>query len=201
MDKDKAKHKLSYAIAVQIAQNLTQNGFNDLDPSAFTEGIIDVIENNDLQLSAEEVNQAIEAHYAIFKEKAMEENDGEGKAFLIDNSKKEGVITLPSGLQYRIINKGNGKKPTLDSFVTTHYTGRTIHGKVFDSSIDRGEPASFPVNGVIKGWTEILQLMSVGEKIELTIPSELAYGEQGAGPDIPPYSTLIFELELLEVKP
>jgi FKBP-type peptidyl-prolyl cis-trans isomerase FklB len=123
----------------------------------------------------------------------------DGKKFLADNSKRENVITLPSGLQYEIMKAGEGPKPNLEDKVTTNYHGTLIDGTVFDSSVDRGEPASFPVNGVIKGWTEALQLMPVGSKWKLFVPYDLAYGERGTGPQIGPYTTLIFEVELISI--
>jgi len=199
MDIKNASERLSYAIGVQIAGNLKQNGFEELEPKSFSEGIIDILEDNKLQIPFEEVQQAINSHYESFQAKAKEENVEAGIAFLNENKNKEGVVELPSGLQYRILSKGKGAKPTEKDFVTTHYEGKTIDGKVFDSSFQRGEPAKFPVNGVIKGWTEALQLMSVGDKFELFVPQDLAYGDQGAGADIPPYSTLIFEVELLAI--
>lgn len=199
MDTKNANERLSYAIGVQIAGNLKQNGFEELEPKSFSEGIIDILEDNELKISFEEVQQAINAHYEKFQAKAKEENAEAGITFLNENKQKEDVIELASGLQYRVISKGEGAKPTEKDLVTTHYEGKTIDGKVFDSSFQRGEPAKFPVNGVIKGWTEALQLMSVGDKFELFVPQDLAYGDQGAGPDIPPYSTLIFEVELLAI--
>jgi FKBP-type peptidyl-prolyl cis-trans isomerase FklB len=201
MDKKDNKQRLSYAVGVQIAGNLKQNGFEELEPASFSEGILDIIQDNDLQISFEEVQEEINAHYTKIQAKAKEENLEAGMIFLENNKEKEGVIVLPSGLQYRIISKGdeNGSTPTLTDMVTTNYEGKTIDGKVFDSSFQRGEPATFPVNGVIKGWTEALQLMHVGDKYELFVPSDLAYGEQGAGADIPPYSTLIFDVELIKI--
>ena len=199
MDIKNATERLSYAIGVQIAGNLKQNGFEELEPKSFSEGIKDILEDNNLQISFEEVQEEINAHYAKFQAKAKEDNAEAGIAFLNENKKREDVVELPSGLQYRVLSKGDGPKPTDKDFVTTHYEGKTIDGKVFDSSFQRGEPAKFPVNGVIKGWTEALQLMSVGDKFELFVPQDLAYGDQGAGPDIPPYSTLIFEVELLGI--
>jgi len=199
MDTKNANERLSYAIGVQIAGNLKQNGFEELEPKSFSEGIMDILEDKNLQISFEEVQEEINAHYAKFQAQAKEENADAGIAFLTENKNREDVIELPSGLQYRVISKGEGAKPTDKDFVTTHYEGKTIDGKVFDSSFQRGEPAKFPVNGVIKGWTEALQLMSVGDKFELFVPQDLAYGDQGAGPDIPPYSTLIFEVELLGI--
>jgi FKBP-type peptidyl-prolyl cis-trans isomerase FklB len=123
----------------------------------------------------------------------------EGANYLQENAKREGVTTLPSGLQYEVIKDGTGSIPTLEDNVTTHYHGTLVDGTVFDSSVDRGEPASFPVGGVIKGWTEALQLMSVGSKWKLYVPYDLAYGERGAGAQIGPYSTLIFEVELISI--
>lgn len=199
MDIKNADERLSYAIGVQIAGNLKQNGFEELEAKSFSEGIVDILEDNKLQISFEEVQEEINAHYEKFQAKAKEQNAEVGIAFLNENKQKEDVIELPSGLQYKVITKGDGAKPTEKDFVTTHYEGKTIDGKVFDSSFQRGEPAKFPVNGVIKGWTEALQLMSVGDRFELFVPQDLAYGAQGAGADIPPYSTLIFEVELLGV--
>jgi len=199
MDIKNADERLSYAIGVQIAGNLKQNGFEELEAKSFSEGIVDILEDNKLQISFEEVQEEINAHYEKFQAKAKEQNAEVGIVFLNENKQKEDVIELPSGLQYKVITKGDGAKPTEKDFVTTHYEGKTIDGKVFDSSFQRGEPAKFPVNGVIKGWTEALQLMSVGDRFELFVPQDLAYGAQGAGADIPPYSTLIFEVELLGV--
>jgi FKBP-type peptidyl-prolyl cis-trans isomerase FklB len=201
MDKKDDKQRLSYAVGIQSAGYLKQSGFEELEAEAFSEGIMDILQDNDLQISFAEVQEEINAHYAKFLAKAKEENSEVGNAFLAENKDKEGVITLPSGLQYRVISKGDedGPMPKLTDTVTTNYEGKTIDGKVFDSSFQRGEPASFPVNGVIKGWTEALQLMHVGDKFELFVPSDLAYGEQGAGADIAPYSTLIFMVELIKI--
>lgn len=199
MDASKKNERLSYAVGVQIASNLKQNGFEELEPSALAEGIVDIVKDQKLKISFEEVQHEINSHYETFQAQAKEENAEAGMAYLKKNKEKEGVVELPSGLQYRVLKQTDGDKPGLNDVVTTHYEGRTIDGKVFDSSFQRGESAQFPVSGVIKGWTEALQLMAVGEKWELVVPSELAYGEQGAGADIPPYSTLIFEVELLDI--
>ncbi len=193
------QERLSYAVGVQIAGNLSQSGFNDMDTDILMNGITDVLAKKELALNTEEVLAAINESYEEFKSKAEGENDSAGKAFLEENKKKEGIIELPSGLQYRIVKEGIGAKPTLTDNVTTHYEGKTIDGNIFDSSYQRNEPASFPVNGVIAGWTEALQLMSEGAAYELFIPSELAYGKQGAGVDIAPNSTLIFKVELVSV--
>jgi FKBP-type peptidyl-prolyl cis-trans isomerase FklB len=200
MELKSKKDKLSYAVGVQIGANLVQSGFDDMDHDVLLKGITDVLAQKDILMNPEEVMKVINESYEAFKKKAETENAKAGKAFLDENKKKDGVITLPSGLQYRVLNEGKGgAKPTIDSTVTTHYEGTTIEGKVFDSSFQRGEPATFPVNGVIAGWTEALQLMSVGDTYELVIPSDLAYGPQGAGNDIAPNSTLVFKVELLGV--
>jgi FKBP-type peptidyl-prolyl cis-trans isomerase FklB len=199
MDHKNQKDRLSYAVGVQIAENLVQNGFEELEPQALVEGIIDIVKDQKLQITMEEVSAVINAHYEDFKSRARKENAAVGEQFLKKNKEKEGVVQLESGLQYRVIRSAEGAKPGLHDTVTTHYEGRTIEGTVFDSSFQRGESAQFPVNGVIPGWTEALQMMSVGEKWELVVPHHLAYGERGAGPDIPPYSTLIFDVELLAI--
>jgi len=152
-----------------------------------------------VQIKPDKANAAIQAFFADISKGEGEKNLKAGEEFLASNKAKSGVVTLPSGLQYEIIKAGTGVKPKLEDQVKCHYHGTTIDGKVFDSSVDRGEPAVFPVNRVIPGWTEALQLMPVGSKWKLYIPSALAYGEQGAGQDIKPNSTLIFEVELLEI--
>ena len=146
-----------------------------------------------------DAQKKIQEYFSKQQAKASESVIKEGREFLAENSKKENVITLESGLQYEVIKSGDGPKPTLNDQVTTHYHGTLIDGTVFDSSVERGQPASFPVSGVIKGWTEALQLMSVGSKWRLFVPHGLGYGERGAGPQIGPYSTLIFEVELISI--
>lgn len=200
MDLTSKKDRLSYAVGVQIGANLTQSGFDDMDTDILMVGIKDVLAKDDIKMNPDEVMASINESYEEFKSKVESENAALGKAFLEENKSKEGVVSLDSGLQYKILTKGDGgAKPSADSTVTTHYEGTTIDGKVFDSSFQRGEPATFPVNGVIAGWTEALQLMSVGDTYELYIPSDLAYGPQGAGNDIAPNSTLIFKVELLGI--
>jgi len=163
-----------------------------------TQGIKDVISGSS-KISAEQSNQLISGFLGELSKEASKGLIEEGTNFLTENAKKEGITTLPSGLQYEVIAEGSGEKPKADSQVTTHYHGMLLDGKVFDSSVERGQPATFGVNQVIKGWTEALQLMATGSKWKLFIPYDLAYGDQGAGADIKPYSTLIFEVELLSI--
>jgi FKBP-type peptidyl-prolyl cis-trans isomerase FklB len=199
MDLKSKKEKLSYAVGIQIGGNLMQSGFKDMDSEILSKGIKDVIDGRELLLPVEEVMGIINESYQEFKSKSEIENAAAGASFLEENKSKEGVVSLPSGLQYRILKEGSGEKPKSTDYVTTHYEGKTIDGNIFDSSFERGEPANFPVNGVIAGWTEALQLMSVGSVFELVIPSDLAYGTQGAGADIAPNSTLIFKVELVGI--
>ena len=190
---------ISYSLGVLIAQNLKGQGFDKLDPASLTLAVQDVLAGKPTSISAEEAGKLVNSY--IEKQK-MSQSEGiinEGKTFLEDNAKKPGVVLLPSGMQYTVMKEGTGPKPGPNDKVTTHYHGTLISGEVFDSSVDRGEPASFPVNGVIKGWTEALQLMPVGSKWKLFIPSPLAYGERGAGGKIKPYATLVFEVELLSI--
>ena len=195
----------SYAIGADIGKNLKRAGV-EVNGTLVAKGIMDALAGGKLLLSDAEMRTAItalqrdmaakqEAKRAIDAEK----NATEGKAFLTANKKKAGVKTTASGLQYRVIKAGKGASPKATDQVKTHYEGRLINGKVFDSSYKRGEPATFPVNGVIKGWTEALQLMKVGSQWELYVPAELGYGARGTGADIGPNSTLIFKVELLEV--
>lgn len=198
---DSLEAKGGYGVGLQIGQQLLGSGL-DVEPNAVVKGIFDVLNQNPPALELEEVSAALQAlsqraqaqQEAVFK--ALEE---EGKSFLAENKNAKGVIETESGLQYEVLQEGNGAKPTLDSKVRVHYTGSLIDGTVFDSSVQRGQPAEFPVRGVIAGWTEALQLMTVGSKWRLTIPHNLAYGERGAGSSIPPFATLIFEVELLDI--
>ena len=190
---------VSYSLGVNIGENM-QSQFEDINIDNFLIGLKQVInDKTEPKINGEQALMIIQNYFAK-KQSAMSESKiEEGKKFLDENSKKEGVITLASGLQYKVINEGTGPKPKLEDKVTTHYHGTLLDGTVFDSSVDRGEPASFPVGGVIKGWTEALQLMSVGSKWKLYVPYNLAYGERGAGQQIGPYSTLIFEVELISI--
>jgi FKBP-type peptidyl-prolyl cis-trans isomerase len=199
--------KLSYAIGADIGQGLKRSGFTDkIDVGMLTGALSESFVGKDLAMTAEEMQAAITKLRGDMQQKmeseskaAGEENQKKGDAYLAENAKKEGVKATESGIQYKVLKEGKGKKPTAESTVSTHYAGRLINGTEFDSSIKRGEPASFPLKGVIPGWTEILQLMPVGSKWEVTIPAKLAYGEN-APPAIGPNQTLIFEIELLEIQ-
>lgn len=191
--------KFSYCVGLVMAQNLQKQGLTEVTATDLAKGVEDALAGKKPQVPEEEINKilqegmqknAIEKHGANIKA---------GQDFLEMNKKREGVITLPSGLQYEVINQGLGPKPAATDKVTTHYHGTLIDGRVFDSSVQRGEPATFPVNGVIPGWVEALQLMNTGSKWRLFVPADLAYGERGAGEMIKPFSTLIFEVELLEI--
>ena len=190
---------VSYSLGVNIGENIKKQ-FEDINLDNFEAGIKDVLEKElEAKISDNQAQAIINSYFSKKQKKESESMIEEGANYLQENAKREGVTTLPSGLQYEIINGGTGPKPTLEDNVTTHYHGTLIDGTVFDSSVDRGEPASFPVGGVIKGWTEALQLMSVGSKWKLYVPYDLAYGERGAGAQIGPYSTLIFEVELISI--
>ncbi|AAQ65881.1 FKBP-type peptidyl-prolyl cis-trans isomerase [Porphyromonas gingivalis] len=191
--------KVSYALGLSIGNNFKSSGIDSVVMDDFMQGLSDVLEEKAPQLSYDEAKREIEAYFMDLQQKAVKLNKEAGEEFLKINAHKEGVTTLPSGLQYEVIKMGEGPKPTLSDTVTCHYHGTLINGIVFDSSMDRGEPASFPLRGVIAGWTEILQLMPVGSKWKVTIPSDLAYGDRGAGEHIKPGSTLIFIIELLSI--
>jgi len=200
------KEKISYGIGVNIGKSL-QNDNLDVDVDILARGIRDVFSGGKLQLTDEEHRAAMTAAQREVMEKqkeaatkAGEKNKKEGEAFLAGNKKKEGVVTLPSGLQYKVLKAGDGKSPAATDKVETNYRGTLIDGTEFDSTYKRGQTATFPVNGVIPGWTEALQKMKVGDKWQLFVPSELAYGERGAGREIGPNATLIFEVELISIK-
>lgn len=190
---------VSYSLGVSIARNLQSQGLKELNYDEFTQAVNDVFSGKKTKIGDKEVVDTLNSYFAELQKEKQGTNKEDGEAFLLANKANEGVITLPSGLQYTIMTEEAGEKPTLNSNVTTHYHGTTIDGNVFDSSVQRGQPASFPVSGVIKGWTEALQLMAVGSKWKLFIPSELAYGGRGAGADIGPHSALIFEVELISI--
>ena len=191
--------KFSYAIGLGIGQNLLSMAAQGINVEDFAHAIADVLNRKETAISHNEAREIVNKYFAELEEKMNAENIEKGKAFLAENAKKEGIVTLPSGLQYEVITEGNGKKPSATDRVKCHYEGTLIDGTLFDSSIKRGQPAVFGVNQVIKGWVEALQLMSEGSKWRLFIPSELGYGAQQAGEMIPPHSTLIFEVELIEV--
>lgn len=191
--------KFSYAIGLGIGQNLLSMGAQGINVEDFAQAIADVLNRNETAISHNEAREIVNKYFAELEAKMNAENIEKGKTFLAENAKKEGVVTLPSGLQYEVIKEGNGKKPSATDRVKCHYEGTLIDGTLFDSSIKRGQPAVFGVNQVIQGWVEALQLMTEGSKWRLFIPSELGYGAQQAGEMIPPHSTLIFEVELIEV--
>ena len=200
------KDKVSYAIGLNIGKSMKTEGL-DINPDALAAAMKDVFAGAKTQLTDEEVQAVMQdfqkkmmAKQAAVRDEGLGKNKAEGEKFLADNKKKEGIKTTASGLQYKVITDGKGKTPKATDTVKTHYRGTLINGTEFDSSYKRGEPAEFPVGGVIKGWTEALQLMKEGSKWQLYIPSDLAYGERGAGKDIGPNSTLIFDIELLSVK-
>lgn len=191
---------VSYAMGVSIGNNLLQSKVDSLNSSAFENGLRAAMEDGDLKITQEEAQTVINGYFQNLGKKQSEASMSKGKTFLEENKTKEGVQVTASGLQYKVLKEGDGPKPTLEDVVTTHYHGTLIDGSVFDSSVDRGEPASFPLNGVIPGWQEGLQLMSVGAKYRFFIPSNLAYGERGAGGMIGPNETLVFDVELLSIE-
>ena len=198
--------KVSYALGLGIGRQLADMGANGLNIDDFAQAIKDVLSNNKLQLDNAEAQQIVQQFFQEQEKKqraaAAEKHQAvktEGEQYLKDNAKKEGVITLKSGLQYQVLREGNGRKPKATDSVRCHYEGMLIDGTLFDSSIQRGEPATFPLNGVIAGWTEGLQLMQEGAKYRFFIPYHLGYGERGAGRSIPPFAALVFDVELLEV--
>ena len=188
-----------YGLGVDIADNLKGQGLGDLNVEAMAKGLRDILNDSELAISKEAVGPLLNEYMGQMQAEKAKEAAKEGEEFLAINATKKGVVTLESGMQYEVLSSGSGATPELNDKVTTHYTGTLIDGTVFDSSVERGQPASFPVSGVIKGWTEALQLMKEGDKWKLYIPYDLAYGDRGAGADIGPYSTLIFEIELISV--
>ena len=200
------EEKVSYSIGLDIGMKLKAQSI-EVNPDALVKGVKDALSGGETLLTTEEVRKVLTEFQQDMKVKAEEKlkeisgmNAKDGKEFLAANKSKEGIVTLPSGLQYKVLTPGDGKIPSSDDTVTTHYRGTLIDGTEFDSSYKRSEPASFPVNGVIAGWTEALQLMKTGAKWQLFVPAELAYGERGAGQMIGPNSTLVFEVELLSIQ-
>ncbi len=193
--------KASYGVGMQMGQQLA-NVFNGVSLEAAIAGITDAFSGKAPRIPGAEINEAfqvIQQQIEADRKEQAKQFAGEGEAFLAENAKREGVVVLDSGLQYEVVTEGTGDTPTAQSVVSTHYRGTLINGQQFDSSYDRGQPAEFPVGGVIAGWTEALQRMKVGAKWKLYIPYHLAYGEAGAGGDIGPYQALIFDIELLDI--
>ena len=189
--------KVSYSLGLSIASNLISSGVTTINAEAFIDGLNVVFSGKMPEIMPDEANNILQDYFDKLQQAKGKEAKAEGEKFLAENKKKEGVV--PSGLQYKILTAGNGPKPKASDTVKCHYEGRLINGTVFDSSIRRNEPAEFPVSGVIAGWVEALQLMPVGSKWQLYIPSELAYGTHGAGQSIGPNQTLIFDVELLAI--
>ena len=190
--------KVSYSIGINVATSIKSEGLDSINSFYISKGFQDVFENKDLAINIEESNKIIGEYFNKKQDAKNQRLAIDSKIFLEQNKQKDGVITTESGLQYLILSEGRGNNPTLNDNVTVHYHGTLIDGTIFDSSVDRKQPAPFPLNGVIPGWQEALQMMSIGSKWKIFIPSELAYGESGAGA-IGPNSTLIFEVELLSI--
>ena len=198
--------KLSYALGLGIGRQLSQMGAENLNIDDFAQAIKDMLEGKEPQVADQEAQMIVteffqqqEAKQRAAAVEKYKENKDKGEAWLADKALEEGVVSLPSGLMYQVLNEGSGKKPTAQDTVECHYEGRLIDGTVFDSSYKRGESATFPLNGVIAGWTEGVQLMSEGAKYRFFIPYQLAYGERGAGAAIPPFAALVFDVELIKV--
>lgn len=191
--------RVSYSLGLSIASNLIASGVKTINAEAFNNALNTVFNGQMPEIMPDEANNILQTYFEKLQNEQGKTAKEAGEKFLAENKKNEGVVALPSGLQYKILTEGKGKKPSADDTVKCHYEGRLINGQVFDSSIRRGEPAEFPVSGVIAGWVEALQLMPVGSKWQLYIPSELAYGAHGAGASIGPNETLIFDVELLAI--
>ncbi|MDQ3141029.1 MAG: FKBP-type peptidyl-prolyl cis-trans isomerase [Bacteroidota bacterium] len=191
---------LSYSIGVLFGNTLKQQGFDKLSAPDIVEALEEILSGKTTKISVQQASQIYSEAASSNSSKIHGKVKEEGEAYLMANAKRPGVTSLPNGLQYEVITMGSGPKPKVTDKVKTHYHGTLINGQVFDSSVDRGEPISFPLNGVIKGWTEGLQLMPVGSKWRLFIPYQLAYGERGAGEQIQPFSALVFEVELLGIE-
>ena len=198
--------KVSYALGLGIGRQLSQMGADNLDIYDYAIAIKDIlagkkpeIDDAEAQTLVKDFFEKQEAKQRAAAAEKFKETKEKGEAYLAENAKKEGVVTLPSGLQYQVIKEGNGRRPKATDKVKCHYEGMLVDGTLFDSSIQRGEPATFPLNGVIKGWTEGLQLMQEGAKYRFFIPYHLGYGENGAGASIPPFAALVFDVELIEV--
>ena len=203
MSFDTIEQRVSYGVGRQLGDQLSNNPFKEFDITAVQAGIADALAKATSQVSDEDLNEAfgiVSKKMQELEQAAAKEASAEGEKFLADNAKRDEVTVTESGLQYEVITTGEGEKPAAESTVSVHYHGTFANGDVFDSSVERGQPAEFPVNGVIAGWTEALQLMTEGSKWKLTIPYDLAYGERGSQGAIPPYATLVFDVELLSIK-
>jgi len=203
MSFDTIEQRVSYGVGRQLGDQLRNNPFKEFDVSAVQAGLADALAEATSQVSDEDLNEAfsvVSKKMQELEQAAAKEASAEGEKFLADNAKRDEVTVTESGLQYEVITTGEGEKPSAESTVSVHYHGTFANGDVFDSSVERGQPAEFPVNGVIAGWTEALQLMTEGSKWKLTIPYDLAYGERGSQGAIPPYATLVFDVELLSIK-
>lgn len=199
---DSVEAQASYGIGLQVGQQLQESGLEGLQPEALLAGLRDALEGNSPAVPVDVLHRALrEVHERAdaVRQERTQQMAAEGLKFLEENRQREGVSSTESGLQFRVLTQGEGPIPSRQDRVRVHYTGKLIDGTVFDSSVQRGEPAEFPVSGVIAGWIEALTLMPVGSKWELVIPQQLAYGERGAGASIPPLSTLVFEVELLDI--
>lgn len=191
--------RISYALGMHLGMQLKQSGVGNLNYEQFAAALKDMLEGHTPTMDLREMQSTLNKYFTDLEKTQSEKMKAEGAHFLAENAKREGVVTLPSGLQYEVLTPAIGQKPTKSDRVRVHYHGKLVDGTVFDSSIERGEPAEFGVTQVIQGWVEALQLMSVGSKWRLFIPYNLAYGERGAGQSIPPYATLIFDVELLKI--
>ena len=191
--------KVSYSLGVNVAKSVKSQGLESIDSDAIAKAFKDVFEGNTLEISEEEANIVLQDYFGKLANEKQKVNVEAGQKFLDENAKRDGVVTTATGLQYEVLKEGSGDSPKETDNVTVHYHGTLIDGTVFDSSVDRGQPATFPVNGVIPGWVEALQLMNAGAKYKLFIPSNLAYGERGAGGAIGPNATLVFEVELISI--
>jgi len=191
--------RFSYALGMSVASNLIKSGVKTINPEAFIKAVNDTYIGEMPEMMPDEANKILESFMAKASKSEANQNLESGLEFLAKNREEESVVELPSGLQYQVLEEGDGELPSLEDEVKCHYHGSLIDGTVFDSSVERGQPAVFPVNGVIQGWVEALQLMPIGSKWRLYVPPELGYGEQGAGGVIGPNATLVFDVELLEI--
>jgi len=191
--------EFSYALGITISSNLKQSGITDIDIPRFLDGLKDIYAGTKMRISIEEANYIIQEFMLSASDEDAKRNKVEGEKYLLNNLNIEGVVQTESGLQYKVLNTGTGVRPTIDDHIKCHYHGILLNGTVFDSSVERNQPAVFPVNAVIKGWSEALQLMPVGSKWRLFIGADLAYGTTGAGGIIGPNATLIFDVELLDI--